>query len=149
MTPLDEARLERVLADLRAHGSRVTTARRAVLRSLLEHREHTTAEQLAEQVRARHPDVHLSTVYRTLDALQHLGVVTHVHLGHGRATYHLADDLHHHAVCDRCGAVVELPLSMFEDVATRLEAEHGFVAEPHHFAVVGKCAACAAAATRT
>jgi Fe2+ or Zn2+ uptake regulation protein len=126
----------------------VTTARRAVLGALLAHEGHATAEDLAEAVQADHPEVHLSTVYRTLDAFEQLGLVAHVHLGHGRATYHLADDLHHHAVCDRCGAVLQLPLEMFEDVAARLRAEHGFVAEPHHFAVVGRCRECAAT-TRT
>jgi len=139
---LDEARLERVLADLRAQGSRVTTARRAVLRSLLERREHTTAEQLAEQVRARHPDVHLSTVYRTLDALQHLGIVTHVHLGHGRAVYHLTDEIHHHAVCERCGAVIELPPELFGSVSDRLRRDFGFAVDTHHFALVGRCRSC-------
>ena len=144
MARQDEARLERVLADLRAQGSRVTTARRAVLRSLIERHEHTTAEELAEQVRARHPDVHLSTVYRTLDALQHLGIVTHVHLGHGRAVYHLTDEIHHHAVCERCGAVIQLPPELFRSVSDRLRRDFDFTVDTHHFALVGRCGQCEA-----
>jgi Fur family ferric uptake transcriptional regulator len=94
-------------------------------------------------VRARHPEVHLSTVYRSLDAFERLGVVTHVHLGHGRATYHLAEELHHHAVCEGCGAVVELPDDLLGAVVHRVRGEFGFEVDAHHFALSGRCAACA------
>ncbi|MGH9183637.1 MAG: Fur family transcriptional regulator [Acidimicrobiales bacterium] len=141
-----ETRLERILGMLRQEGGRVTTARRAVLGALLEHREHITADELAEVVQVRHPDVHLSTVYRTLDAFERLGVVTHVHLGHGRAIYHLTDEIHHHAVCERCDTVVELPLAVVGDLSARLRSEFGFEVDAHHFALVGRCARCAAEA---
>lgn len=139
----EERREERILAALRSGGGRITRARRAVLGALLEHREHVTADELADAVQARHPDVHLSTVYRALDAFEHLGVVTHVHLGHGRAIYHLTDEIHHHAVCDRCGDVIELPSDVFDDLQHRLGDEFGFRVDAHHFALVGRCGACA------
>ncbi len=60
--------------------------------------------------------MHESTVYRFLDELERLGVVDHVHLGHGPAVYHLASDAHHHLVCDRCGAVEEVPEALFADL---------------------------------
>ena len=137
-------RLERGVRSLRERGLRVTTARRAVLAALLEHPDHVSAEDLAAAVQADHPDVHLSTVYRTLESFEQLGVVTHVHLGHGRAIYHLTDEVHHHAVCERCHAVVELPGDLFDDLQATLAREHGFHADPHHFALVGLCTACAA-----
>lgn len=144
MTTGDDGRLERALQQLRARGGRVTSARRAVLSALLEHREHASAEALAEVVNASHPDVHLSTVYRTLDAFEQLGVVTHVHLGHGRAIYHLTDQIHHHAVCEQCGTVVQLPLALFAQLHERLVDEFGFDVDAHHFALVGRCARCLA-----
>ena len=128
---------------LRRDGGRVTSARRAVLTALLDQRErHASAEELAAAVRAHDPDVHLSTVYRTLDALEHLGAVTHVHLGHGRAIYHLTDELHHHAVCEACGEVLQLPDAIFSEVRAGLHEAHGFHLDAHHFALVGRCAAC-------
>ena len=136
--------MERILALLREGGGRVTTARRAVLSALLEEaRRHVSAEELAAAVHAQDPAVHLSTVYRTLDALEQLGVVTHVHLGHGRAIYHLTDELHHHAVCEACGDVLQLPDSIFGDVSTTLRDSWGFALDAHHFALVGRCEACA------
>lgn len=135
-------RFERCLADLRRHGVRITTARRAVLAALLHDPAHVSADELADAVQAEHPEVHLSTVYRTLDAFERQGIVTHVHLGHGRAIYHLADEIHHHAVCEGCGAVAELPLSLFEDLNGQLEERFGFAIDAHHFALVGHCRRC-------
>ena len=149
MTTDGDGRLEAALDLLRARGGRVTSARRAVLSALLEHHEHASAEALAEVVHASHPDVHLSTVYRTLDAFEQLGVVTHVHLGHGRAIYHLTDELHHHAVCERCGAVVQLPMALFAQLHHRLLDDFGFAVDAHHFALAGRCARCLAEARAT
>ena len=137
--------LEHLLGRLREQGGRVTTARRAVLATLLDAEEHLSADDLAAAVQARHPDVHLSTIYRTLDAFERLGVVTHVHLGHGRAAYHLSTQVHHHAVCEACGQVIELPAEIFESVDRRLRDDFGFTAEAHHFAFSGTCAACRSA----
>lgn len=137
-----DARLERILTLLRRDGGRVTTARRAVVGALLTSSDHVSAEQLAETVQAEHPDVHLSTVYRTLDAFEELGVVTHVHLGHGRAIYHLTDQIHHHAVCEGCRAVIHLPDGLFGDLQARLADDFGFALDAHHFALVGHCADC-------
>ena len=135
--------LERLLDQLRAGGGRVTTARRAVLTVLLEPPgAHLTAEDLAARVQERHPDIHLSTIYRTLEVLEETGLLTHVHLGHGPSTYHLTDRPHHHAVCRICGAVIELPAGSLDHLERRLRREHGFHLEAQHFALVGRCATC-------
>ncbi|MGH9069410.1 MAG: Fur family transcriptional regulator [Acidimicrobiales bacterium] len=140
---MGQDRQEQMIALLRTQGGRVTTARRAVIGALVGARGHVTAEDLADRVQAAHPDVHLSTVYRTLDALEHMGIVDHTHLGHGRAVYHLADDPHQHLVCEVCGKVVEVPDATFAELAGQLEAGYGFAIRPSHFAVLGRCAACA------
>jgi Fe2+ or Zn2+ uptake regulation protein len=131
-----------VLDALRASGVRITAPRRAVVTALVESADHVTADELAERVQAAEPDVHLSTVYRTLDALEKLGVVTHVHMGHGRAVYHLSESMHTHAVCEDCGMVVELPDDVLDAVRDRLRSETGFEVDPHHFALVGRCRHC-------
>lgn len=130
-----------ILARMRAAGGRVTVARRALVQALVAG-EHLTADDLAAEVQARHPDVHLSTVYRTLDALEELGIVTHVHLGHGRAVYHLAESAHLHLVCSRCGSVTELPDDVIAPLAERVARENGFSLEARHFALLGTCRAC-------
>ncbi len=135
-------RLEEVLALLRASGGRITSPRRGILQALIDHEGHPTAEQLTAVVQARQPDVHESTVYRFLDELQHLGVVDHVHLGHGAAVYHFADDVHHHLVCEGCDEVIEIPERTVAPLRRRLRDDFAFELEPRHFAMPGRCSAC-------
>ena len=78
--------VEEVFALLRAQGGRATPPRRILLEILFDTDRHLTAEELATAVQKRSPDVHLSTIYRNLEELQKLGVVTHTHLGHGPVT---------------------------------------------------------------
>jgi Fe2+ or Zn2+ uptake regulation protein len=144
-SPTDD-RLKRVLALVRDKGGRVTTTRRAIVAALLEAPDHhVTAQTLAEQVQRSHPDIHPSTVYRTLDTLTDIGVVEHTHLGHGATVYHLTDERHQHLVCESCGAVVEVPLSQFEPLVDDLRATYGFDVHPEHVALVGRCRDCAGA----
>lgn len=134
---------EPILGLLRARGGRVTTCRRAILETFLGIGGHVTAEALTSRVQASQPDVHGSTVYRFLDELERLGVVDHVHLGHGPAVYHLAADAHHHLVCDKCGTVVEVPETVFDELRNRLSDDYSFTLQPRHFAVTGSCKDCA------
>jgi len=135
--------VDQVLDQLRADGERITTARRAVLEQLVgANDEHLSAETLAEGVRSRHPDVHLSTVYRTLDFLVGAGVLVELRLGRGPSAYHFAADAHHHAICTRCGLQIDLPSEVLEPVTDRLESDHGFQAHPRHVVLWGLCREC-------
>lgn len=104
--------------------------------------DHVTADELAERVQERFPSVNLSTVYRTLDALEDVGIVDHVHLGHGRAVYHLTTDDHQHIVCESCERVVELPIDHLEPFLEMVRREYGFEVDRRHFAIVGRCERC-------
>ena len=132
----------RILDELRARGGRITSARRALVRALVEAHGHVTADDLAAEVQRAQPDVHRSTIYRTLDALEELGVVDHTHLGHGRAVYHLTDDRHQHLVCESCGAVTEAPSDLFDELSRQLKRRYKFTLRPEHFAALGRCSAC-------
>jgi Fe2+ or Zn2+ uptake regulation protein len=134
--------VEAVLQLVRAQGGRVTAFRRELLRCLFEGPSHRTAEELANEILERSPDVHLSTVYRNLEELERLGVIAHSHLGHGPATYQLASGAHGHFVCEECGATYEAPDEIFADLADVASLRYGFGIDPHHFAVLGHCVKC-------
>jgi Fur family ferric uptake transcriptional regulator len=134
--------IDGILQLIKERGGRVTTPRRAIVTALLAADHHTTAEELADRVQAAHPDVHRSTIYRTLETLAELGVVEHVHLGHGPAVFHLAHDAHHHLICRSCGAVVEAPPGLLSAVGRRVREEYGFELDAKHFALSGLCSAC-------
>jgi Fe2+ or Zn2+ uptake regulation protein len=131
---------------LRASGGRVTSPRREVLHALIEHQGHPTAEELTAAVQARQPDVHGSTIYRFLETLEQLGIVDHVHLGHGPAVYHFVDDAHFHLVCRRCRRVVEVPDDSLDSLRRRFVRDFDFDIEARHFAMSGSCKGCAASA---
>lgn len=127
---------------LRSAGVRLTVPRRAVIEALVAHDGHPTADDLASSVSERAPEVHRSTVYRTLDALAELGLVSHVHLGHGRAVYHLSGDDDIHLLCDGCESVTHVSASVLGDARSAIEASTGFQIEPGHFALPGLCRLC-------
>ena len=129
---------------LRDRGLRVTTARRAVLERLrTAGTDHLSADELAADVRRRHPSVHLSTVYRTLDTLSDAGLITLSRFADRPAAYHLTDDVHHHAVCTSCGATLVVSPAVLDPVRRTLLKEYGFRADPHHLTIEGRCADCA------
>ena len=123
----------------------MTGPRRAVVSALAAQTSHVTAEKLVEAVAGVDPRVHRASVYRSLDALSALGVVQHIHVGHGPTAYHLLGrfEAHLHAQCRSCGALVDLPSGMLDDVAVRMRTEAGFVLEGTHVALSGLCASCA------
>ncbi len=134
-----------LIAALRAGGLRVTAARRAICSVIAESvGEHLSAADIqarAAAVLARPVDA--STVYRTLDVLEQLGHLHHVHLGHGPGLVHLSAEAdHHHLVCDVCGRTEDLPLAKLAPLLGAVEEEHGFVVEGGHFALTGRCADC-------
>ena len=140
--PAEAATIEDAVELVRRHGGRVTASRRLLLRALFASEGHRSAEELAAEVQAEAPDIHLSTVYRNLEELERLGLVVHSHFGHGPATYHLASSVHGHFVCEECGTLIEVPGTLFDDLAAQAQARFAFTIDPHHFAMLGRCADC-------
>jgi Fe2+ or Zn2+ uptake regulation protein len=136
---------DEVLDALAAAGRRRTSARQVIVEAVVAAKGHVTADELATEIGARFPSINISTVYRTLEALEEIGVIDHVHLGHGRAVYHLADEEHQHLVCERCESVTELPAAKLRPFLRSIERDHGFEVDRRHFAIVGLCAECRAA----
>jgi Fur family ferric uptake transcriptional regulator len=129
-------------AELRAKGYRLTPQRQLVLEAVGT-LGHATPEEIAASVRETASGVNISTVYRTLELLEELGLVRHAHLGHGATTYSLAGaDDHVHLVCRDCEGVTEAELALVEPAVTALAAVHGFHVDVGHFAVFGRCASC-------
>ena len=128
---------------LRAHGMRLTPQRRRVVAALSE-MEHGTPDAVAAQVAADGgPPLPPSTIYRVLDALEELGIVSHTHLDHRAPTYNLADHATHiHLVCLGCGTVSEAPIAMAGEFAGNVRAATGFDAVVTHMAILGWCASC-------
>jgi Fur family ferric uptake transcriptional regulator len=122
---------------LRTRGLRVTAQREQVLDAVAR-LGHATPEQINEAV----AEVDLTTVYRTLELLESLGLIRHAHLGHGAPAYRPAGDDHVHVVCHRCDNVLDAPADLVDALADRLVREQGFVLDRSHFTVFGLCRGC-------
>ncbi|MGI8330078.1 Fur family transcriptional regulator [Actinomadura scrupuli] len=128
--------------ELRAKGYRVTPQRQLVLEAVTA-LQHGTPEEICTAVQRTAQGVNISTVYRTLELLEELGLVKHAHLGHGPPTYHLAVDAEHvHLVCRGCGAVSDVRPNVADGLVEALRAEHGFETDVQHLTVYGLCRGC-------
>ena len=120
---------------MRGRGYKATPQRLAVLGALA-----AEPHQSMGELRQRCPQVGIVTVYRTLDLLTGLGLVRRLDLGDG-PRYELADNHHHHLICDSCGDISE-----FEECPLDLDrlpvGSSGFEVNAHSVEVYGLCAAC-------
>ena len=129
-------------AELRARGYRLTPQRQLVLEAVGA-LGHATPEEVVHAVRRTASGINISTVYRTLELLEQIGLVQHAHLGHGAPTYSLAaEDDHVHLVCRDCGSVQEVPRAALAGIAEELERRRGFVVDLGHLTVFGRCEQC-------
>jgi Fur family ferric uptake transcriptional regulator len=133
---------------LRARGMRLTRQRERII-DAVRALGHATPDGLAAAVaQDGGPALSLSTIYRNLEALEEVGVVSHTHLDHRSPTYHLSDHADHlHLVCLSCGAVIESPVTTADPFVGNLLSAHGFMADVKHMAIHGWCAACSARTT--
>lgn len=136
--------LEAALAEIRKGGGRVTPARRAVLGAVLEGTEHHfTAADIHDAVAGAAPRPDRATVYRTLELLTDIGVLTPLQLDGDAAVYHRTDHHHGHLVCVACGAIVEIPGHDLRNLGDTMERQTGFRIDPERVAVPGTCGRCA------
>ena len=133
---------------LRARGLRWTPQRRTLI-DVLSHTEgHVTGAGLVESCRAIDPTTTPSTVYRTLDVLEELGLLSHSHGADGREEFHVLPATEHgHLYCRACGGQWELDSDDRSVVAAveAFDAGRGFAVDVSHIALIGTCAACRAA----
>jgi len=130
---------------LRASGLRLTASRQQVMAAVTG-LEHATPEAIGARLREEAPAdgaaPDTSTIYRTLEVLERLGLVWHTHLGKGAPVYHAAEHPHLHVVCASCGAIASVDPELLSSAAERLAADLGFTVDVGHVALSGTCRAC-------
>ena len=128
---------------LRHLGYRITPQRMVILEAIMGSPDHVTAEEIHCRIRARYPEANISTVYRTLELLERLGMVTETDLGEGKVQYHVAERArHHHLICQRCGRMEALDDSLLRPLKSAILEQHRFQAQMRHFAIFGLCQEC-------
>ena len=132
-----------LIGELSKQGYRLTPQRMMILSAIENSNSHISAEEIYAQVVAKYPNVNISTVYRTLELLKGLGLVTETDMGEGRVRYHPAEKgHHHHLVCQGCGAIIDLDESLLAPLKGALLREYKFGADLRHLAIFGRCRNC-------
>ena len=132
-----------IISKLGELGYRLTPQRMMILSAIENSDDHISAEEIYTQVLAKYPHVNISTVYRTLELLKQLGLVTETDLGGGRVRYHPADKgHHHHLVCQKCGVIIGIDESTLARLQDVLLARYNFSASLRHVAIFGLCENC-------
>jgi Fur family ferric uptake transcriptional regulator len=137
-TDIERANLK---STLHGRGMRMTPQRQLVLDAVVE-LDHSTPEQVCKRVQQTTPTVNITTIYRTLDLLEQLGLVRHAHIGHGAPTYSAREHEHVHLVCHRCDSVEEVPCDLLDGLAGTLRDDYGFKLDASHVALSGTCRNC-------
>ena len=125
--------MESVVGEIRGRGYKATPQRLAVLEAV-----GAEQHQRLEEIRARCPEVGLVTVYRTLDLLSEVGAVRRLDLGDG-PRYELAEDHHHHLICESCGDISEFERCPLDLGSLRVM---DFEVSSHTLEIYGRCGAC-------
>lgn len=134
-----------IISKLGEKGYRLTPQRMMILSAIEDSNDHISADEIYAQVVAKYPYVNISTVYRTLELLKRLGLVTETDLGGGRVRYHSADKgHHHHLVCTECGSIIDLEEALLSSLESTLLREYEFAADLKHLAIFGRCNKCSA-----
>jgi len=133
----------KVAATLRQHGYKLTPQRRVVIRAITSNQEHLTPTDIYEKVHQDQPNMGLTTIYRTLEILDKLGLICEVHAGDSCRSYIIsAPGHHHHLICSNCGRVVALPHCELAEAQQSLSKQTGFRIDGHLLEFIGLCQAC-------
>ena len=127
---------------LKQKGLKLTPQRKLIIDAIHETEAHLTAEEIIAHVQARMPEVHKSTIYRTLELLEGAGCVFKSELGDHSIYHHAEEGHHHHLVCSRCGKTIECDEDLFTSVEGSLVEKYGFRFDFNHLVMSGLCEEC-------
>jgi Fur family ferric uptake transcriptional regulator len=134
-----------ILERLRQHGERLTVPRRLVIEILCERPGHLSVQDIQQHLRERQVDLNEATVYRILQWLKDLGMVSQTDLGQSELVYQLlGDQPHHHLVCLSCGAIIDIDDTVMTSLREQLTRDYGFEPRIDHMAIYGLCKNCRA-----
>jgi Fur family ferric uptake transcriptional regulator len=134
---------DQIVEALQQIGYRLTPQRMMILEAIADADTHISAEEIHGRVQTAYPFLDISTVYRTLDLLKSLHLVSETEMGRGHSQYELlSKGLHHHLICRECGRILDVENSVLDSLRSEVEQRYGFHAEIEHLALFGICSDC-------
>lgn len=119
----------------------MTRSKKSIV-SVLEKAPHPlSVKQIREKIKTS-PIPDIATLYRFLELLVELGMVTVVETGHGHSHYELRGKHHHHVICTKCGKIEEIEVCLPENLKNRVEISSKIKNLQHNLEFYGKCQKC-------
>ena len=137
-----QQRLDDFRSRCREHGLPLTEQRQVVLEAVLDLDNHPTADQVHEAVTRRAPAVSRATVYRTLESLARIGVITKACHPGKAVRFDSCTETHHHLVCLHCDAVIDITDQRLDALPLPDTASHGFEIQDFRVQLRGTCRRC-------
>ena len=132
-----------VMECIQAKGERMTIQRRLVIEALGQSHEHLTIHAIQQQIQAQNQPLSDTTIYRVLQWLKDLELVSQTDMGQAGVVYALISaPYHHHLICLNCGKSITVDDALFAPLREQLLHEYGFEARIDHMAIYGQCRAC-------
>jgi Fur family ferric uptake transcriptional regulator len=142
-SPTADVSWDQVRERLHERGLRWTPQRRLLVDVLAQTDGHITGAELVERCRAADPLTTPSTVYRTLDVLEEIGLIRHAHGLDGREEFHIRPAREHgHLHCTVCERAWEIDADEVGGLVMEMKASRGFRIDLGHLSVVGICREC-------
>lgn len=147
MSKLSPSEIEKLKSNLKQKGYKLTPQRRAIVDIIIQNSgSHLTTEELYDLVKNDCPEIGLATVYRTVQLLEELGVVSKLDLNDGCYRYELVREdenhHHHHLICSQCGKVIEVQGDLLEVLEHEIESKYDFLIKNHSVKFYGFCSEC-------
>jgi Fur family transcriptional regulator, ferric uptake regulator len=147
MSKLSPSEIEKLKTNLKEKGYKLTPQRRAIVDIIIQNAgSHLTTEELYDLVKTECPEIGLATVYRTVQLLEELGVVSKLDLNDGCYRYELVREdenhQHHHLICSQCGNVIEVQGDLLEVLEHEIESKYDFKIKNHSVKFYGICSGC-------
>ena len=137
-----EAERELLARYLEQHNLKHTKQRDRILEAFLESERHATSDEIYQTVRAEHPNVGYTTVYRTMKLFCEAGLAEEHHFDDGVTRYEIEHEHHDHLVCVRCGKIIEFESRIIEQAQLEVAAGHKFEVLRHRHELYGHCQDC-------
>lgn len=147
MPTLSGNEIEKLKNNLKEKGYKLTPQRRAILDIIIKNEgQHLTTEEIYDKVKMDCPEIGLATVYRTVQLLEELGVISKLDLNDGCGRYELVHEdenhRHHHLICTKCGSVIEVQGDLLEVLEHNIEQKYNFKVMDHSVKFFGLCSEC-------
>lgn len=137
-----DARIENFRARLAAQGQRVTPQRLAIYRYLIEHDTHPTADEIYQALKVEYPSMSPATVYKTLELLLDMGLITELGFGDSPNRYDGNPHEHVNLICTSCGRITDLEESLLKELREVVSQRTHFELHSQRHEFYGRCPEC-------